>query len=91
MLCQITQNGAIALGLDLTQWFLSEALGITSDGSTIVGWGFNPAGQREAWRVNIAAVPEPSSAALGCLGIVGLAIARTRKARRRMLPDGSSA
>jgi len=44
----------------LTGWTLSEATGISADGRTIVGFGTNPLGEREAW---IATVPEPSTLA----------------------------
>ena len=37
-------------GLDLTGWSLTEALAITPDGLTIVGYGTNPDGLTEAWR-----------------------------------------
>jgi probable HAF family extracellular repeat protein len=40
--------------LDLTGWTLLEARSISNDGKTIVGTGTNPAGNREAWVVNIA-------------------------------------
>jgi hypothetical protein len=36
-------------GLDLTGWTLSEALGVSTDGRTIVGYGVNPYGYYEAW------------------------------------------
>ena len=36
-------------GVDLTGWILSSALGISSDGLTIVGLGKNPQGNTEAW------------------------------------------
>ena len=36
-------------GLNLTGWQLSGARGISYDGTTIVGYGINPAGQSEAW------------------------------------------
>jgi len=41
-------------GLDLTGWHLTEATGVSSDGSTIVGSGFNPMGYPDAW---IATIP----------------------------------
>jgi len=44
------------LGLDLTGWQLAEATGISDDGRTIVGYGRNPIGRREAF---IVFVPEP--------------------------------
>jgi probable HAF family extracellular repeat protein len=36
-------------GLDLTGWELWYALGISANGSTIVGSGINPSGNTEAW------------------------------------------
>jgi hypothetical protein len=36
-------------GLDLFGWTLTEARGISSDGSAIVGLGINPFGAQEAW------------------------------------------
>ena len=38
-------------GLDLTGWSLKAASGISPDGNVIVGWGTNPSGQQEAFRV----------------------------------------
>jgi len=38
-------------GLDLTGWTLQSASDITPDGNVIVGWGVNPSGQQEAFRV----------------------------------------
>ena len=46
------------LSLDLTGWRLRKATGISDDGFTIVGYGTNPSGNREAW---IASIPEPST------------------------------
>jgi len=37
------------LGLDLTEWTLTHAEGISADGRTIVGYGSNPSGDTEAW------------------------------------------
>lgn len=37
-------------GLDLTGWTLTNAMGISGDGTTIVGAGINPDGDPEAWR-----------------------------------------
>jgi uncharacterized membrane protein len=37
-------------GLDLAGWSLKFATGISDDGTTIIGNGFNPSGQSEAWR-----------------------------------------
>lgn len=44
-------------GLDLTGWTLNSARAISTDGTTIVGYGVNPSGFQEAWR---AVIPEPS-------------------------------
>ena len=43
------QDVLAAEGIDLTDWTLTTANGISDDGSTIVGWGINPMGQNEAW------------------------------------------
>jgi probable HAF family extracellular repeat protein len=48
--------------LDLTGWTLVEATGISGDGSTLVGYGYNPDGNREAW---LATIPAPSADAGG--------------------------
>lgn len=48
-------HGLGDLGLNLTGWRLSSASGISADGTVIVGTGYNPASQQEAWR---AVVPE---------------------------------
>jgi probable HAF family extracellular repeat protein len=41
-------------GLDLNGWTLVAATDISDDGSTIVGWGTNPAGNTEAWIARIS-------------------------------------
>jgi probable HAF family extracellular repeat protein len=46
--------------LDLEDWTLTRAWGISADGSTVVGEGINPQGQREGW---VARMPEPASLA----------------------------
>jgi probable HAF family extracellular repeat protein len=62
-------------GLDLTGWVLIEALGVSDDGLTIVGYGTNPLGNTEAW---VATIPEPATLSLLVLG--GLVLLR-RKAK----------
>lgn len=52
-------------GLDLTGWSLTEAMDISQDGTTIVGWGTNPLGITEGW---IATIPEPSTLSLLLIG-----------------------
>jgi probable HAF family extracellular repeat protein len=55
-----------ACGIDLGGWVLREAWGVTPDGLTIVGYGFNPNGDTEAW---LAHIPEPASLTLLMLGL----------------------
>lgn len=69
------------MGVDVSNWKLESATGISADGMTIVGFGINPSGAREAW---IAVIPEPRSAQLILLGLAGLALGRAR-GRRRLL------
>jgi uncharacterized membrane protein len=57
-------------GFDLSRWELRTAYGISADGRTIVGYGFNPDGQSEAW---IAHIPEPSTLCLVAVGALALA------------------
>ncbi|MFQ5411097.1 MAG: PEP-CTERM sorting domain-containing protein [Phycisphaerae bacterium] len=61
------------LGLNLTGWTLSEARGVSADGSVILGTGINPDGFIEAW---IVTLPEPATLPL-------LAIAAALRSRRR--------
>jgi probable HAF family extracellular repeat protein len=51
--------------LDLTGWHLTEAIGVSGDGLTIVGNGTNPQGFSEPW---IATIPEPATMMLIGLG-----------------------
>lgn len=68
----------VELGLDLTGWDLSAATGISADGLTIVGDGFNSSGAPEAW---IAVIPEPGTGLLAMAGLLGLAGWRRRIGR----------
>jgi probable HAF family extracellular repeat protein len=52
-------------GLDLTGWTLEEALDISDDGLTIVGYGHNPSGDQEAWRAVLGSTPGTFSASYG--------------------------
>ena len=56
----------IDAGIDMTGWTLSEAKGVSYDGTRIVGTGFNPQGNREVW-VAILSIPEPSMFVLSFL------------------------
>ena len=64
----------VDLGLDLTDWYLQRATGISADGMTIIGIGTNPEGVAEAW---IATLPEPATGSLAALG--GLVLLRRRR------------
>ena len=64
------QDVLSSLDLDLEGWTLQEAQGISADGLTIVGWGINPDGFKEAW---VATVPEPGTGLLVAFGLVALA------------------
>jgi probable HAF family extracellular repeat protein len=60
----------------------AQVRGLSTDGNVIVGYGLNPSGQTEAYRISLtssSAVPEPSILALLCAGIVAVfAINRRR-------------
>jgi probable HAF family extracellular repeat protein len=60
-------------GLDLNGWSLESALDISDDGSTIVGYGWNPDGQQEAWIASTNPVPIPGAIWLLGAGLFGLA------------------
>jgi probable HAF family extracellular repeat protein len=61
-------------GLNLTGWTLAEASGISADGMTVVGWGYDPSGNIEGW---VATLPEPATLSLLALG--GLALLHRRR------------
>ena len=62
-------------GLNLTGWTLADASGISADGMTVVGWGYDPSGNIEGW---VATLPEPVTLSLLALGGAAL-VARRRK------------
>ena len=61
-------------GLDLAGWTLHRASDVSSDGSVIVGWGINPAGDLEAWRAEVPPLNTPPVADAGSnyAGTVGV-------------------
>lgn len=63
------------LGIDLGGWVLDQATGISADGRTLVGYGLNERGLREAW---LAQIPETSTVSLLAPSLAALAIARRR-------------
>lgn len=67
------------LGLDLADWNLTRATGISVDGAVIVGYGINASGEPEGFR---AVLPEPSAVSVVLLGAVSLF--RRRRASSRV-------
>jgi probable HAF family extracellular repeat protein len=61
------------LGTQLAGWALETAWDVSADGRTIVGSGYNPSGQPEAW---IAFLPAPGTAPLVGIGLAGLVLMR---------------
>ena len=71
------------LGVDLGDWTLTGAVGISADGRTIVGNGSHGGSTaQEAW---IAVIPEPSTGLLFGAGLVVLAAGRRRRRQRARL------
>lgn len=65
----------------LEGWNLLEATAISDNGRFIAGFGTNPLGQREAFLLELAPIPEPSTyAAIIGAASLGLAILRRRRA-----------
>jgi probable HAF family extracellular repeat protein len=65
------------LGDALAGWDLNLATAISDDGKVIVGYGFNPDGNGEAWRAVL--VPEPSAMVLSGLFSTVLLLSRYRR------------
>ena len=74
------------LGVDMTGWRLVSALGISADGTKIVGTGVNPSSDQVAWLADLSpGLPAASRRSLMLIGIVLavggiLGIGRVRKA-----------
>jgi probable HAF family extracellular repeat protein len=60
----------------LAGWTLTQASAMSADGSTIVGFGRNPAGNQEAW---VASIPEPSTLSLATLAPLALLVTLMRQ------------
>jgi probable HAF family extracellular repeat protein len=65
-------------GVDFTGWKLSNASGVSADGTVIVGYGSNPAGLEQGW---MARLPSPTSA-------TSVVAAVAPNARTSYLPGG---
>jgi probable HAF family extracellular repeat protein len=73
------------LGPQLTGWNLSIPSDISDDGLSIVGGGYNPEGNRQAWIVRLdhpLSIPEPSALLLGL--IAALAARRASSSARSL-------
>jgi uncharacterized membrane protein len=57
---------------------LDSVAGISADGTTIAGDGANAQGVPEGWIATIAAIPEPSTALMGALGLGLMSLRRRR-------------
>lgn len=77
----------LGLGPEMAGWDLEQATAVSADGLTVVGWGYNPAGDEEAWVANLGQpslveIPTASNAALALFGALlaaaGLAALRLR-------------
>lgn len=69
-----------SLGIDLSDWSLEGAVGVSADGRTIVGHGARFSTGRETW---VAVIPEPTVAVLLGFGLVGLGVRRGARSEPR--------
>jgi probable HAF family extracellular repeat protein len=61
-----------AAGVDMTGWNLSTAYGVSADGTAIVGFGRNPAGEDEGWLVRLDAAISPDFNGDGILDCIDI-------------------
>jgi uncharacterized membrane protein len=71
------------LGAELAGWQLEHAIGISDDGTTIVGSGVNPSGDHDSWVARIDPILEPSGIALltAAAAIVAFVVVGRTRAR----------
>ncbi len=77
----------LGLGSEMAGWDLEQAIAVSADGTTIVGWGYNPAGDQEAWvahlgQQSLVEIPTASNATLVLFGAL-LALAALVALRSR--------
>ena len=56
-------------GIDMSGWLLTDATGISRDGTTITGYGIGPFGLTEAW---VAVIPDPATAPMVAIALVAV-------------------
>jgi hypothetical protein len=69
-------------GLDLTGWTLEFAIGISADGTAIVGDGIDPEGHAVGWLARTRVPDASSPIVLLAFGGAALVLARCRQDRR---------
>jgi uncharacterized membrane protein len=75
-------------GLDLSGWKLTFGSDISSDGSVLVGWGIDPQGKQQGWRVELP-IPEPASFILILFSIIIIGLTTTCGRHRQVYADAS--
>ncbi len=77
----------LGLGPAMAGWSLEQAIAVSADGLTVTGWGYNPAGDEEAWvahlgQPSLVEIPTASNSALVLFGaflaVAGLVALRLR-------------